>query len=64
MQGLFDGDAIQQLPILLTRQALRQQIAALPAATMPGLQAKARVVLLWLAPDGEAPVDPDDADGR
>lgn len=44
------------------QQALRQQLAALPATTLPGLQAKARVMMLWLAPDSEVPVDTDDAD--
>lgn len=35
-----------------------------PPSTMPDLQAEARVVLLWLAPDGELPVDEGDADAQ
>jgi hypothetical protein len=46
------------------QEALRRQIAALPAVTTTGLQAKARAVLLWLVPDGEALVDTDDLDAQ
>lgn len=59
----YPPDVGARLDALAARQeVLRQQIAALPATTLPGLQAKARVMMLWLAPDGEVPVDADDAD--
>lgn len=59
----YPPDVAARLEALAEQQvALRQQLAALPATTLPGLQAKARAVMLWLAPDGEVPVDADDAD--
>lgn len=59
----YPPDVAARLDALAERQeALRQQIAALPAATLTGLRVKARVMMLWLAPDGEVPVDAEDAD--
>lgn len=59
----YPPEVAAPLDVLARQQAaLRQQIAALPATKMSGLRAKASVVMLWLAPDGEAPVDADDHD--
>lgn len=61
----YPPDVAARLEALAEQQAaLRQQIAALPATTLPGLQAKARAAMLWLTPDGDVPVDEDDADAR
>ncbi|NMJ41559.1 hypothetical protein GWK16_09930 [Roseomonas sp. JC162] len=59
----YPPDLAVRLDALAEQQeALRQHIGSLPATTLPGLQAKARVMMLWLAPDGEVPVDTYDAD--
>ena len=59
----YPPNVAARLDVLAEQQeALRQQIAALPATTLSGLQAKARAVMLWLAPDSEVPVDADYAD--
>ncbi len=59
----YPPDVAARLEALAQRQAtLRHQIAALPVTTTAGLRTKAGVVMLWLAPDGEAPADADDAD--
>lgn len=59
----YPADVAAQLDALARQQTLlRQQIAALSAVTLPGLQAKARIVMLWLAPERGGPMDEEDGD--
>ena len=59
----YPPEVAARLEALVRQQALlRQQIAALPAVTLPGLQAKARIVMLWLALERGGLMDEEDGD--
>ncbi len=61
----YPPDVEARLEAIVELQAdLRSRIAAQPAAAIRGLQAKARVVMMWLAPDGEVVIDETHADAR
>lgn len=61
----YPPEVAARLDSLVRQQALlRQQIAAQPAATLPGLQAKARIVMLWLALERGGPMDEEDDDAN
>ncbi len=61
----YPPDVEARLEVIVEQQAnLRSRIAAQPATTIRGLQAKARVVMMWLAPDGEVVIDETDADAQ